>query len=52
LGIVNLAMEAMLYMVLDVAAKFGFGLVLLSAVRRLVPKQAEEELEDIIAVPA
>lgn len=48
LGLVSLAMEAMLYMILDVAAKFGFGLVLLSAVRKLVPKQADEELEDIL----
>lgn len=51
LGLVNLAMEAMLYMVLDISAKFGFGLVLLSSVRRLVPKQASDDLQDIL-VPA
>ena len=51
LGMVNGAMEAFLYMMLDVAAKFGFGLILLSSVRRLVPKQAKSEMQDIL-VPA
>ena len=51
LGTVSPAIEGMLYMFLDVAAKFGFGLVLLSSVRKMVPKQASDELQDVL-VPA
>lgn len=49
LGTVSASIEAMLYMFLDVAAKLGFGLVLLSSVRKMVPKQATaDEIEDIL----
>ena len=48
LSLVSQGIEAMVYMVLDVCAKFGFGLVLLSAVRRMVPKQAQEQLDDVL----
>ena len=51
LSMVSLGMEAMLYMILDVSAKLGFGLVLLSTVRTMVPKQASDELQDVL-VPA
>lgn len=50
LGRVSLEIEAMLYMALDVASKLGFGVVLLLAVRKYIPKQVEEEVEDVLAV--
>lgn len=50
LGRVSLEVEGMLYMVLDVASKLGFGLIVLANVRKYIPKQEEVEVEDAILI--